>query len=231
MINLRQHFFDNPVRQPRRGQRVADLTGLKLWSSAKPLLHHMELVVLPRLRSALATPRPLRVLELGSGCGYLGIGIAALGEEVVLTNPAIPVNFEEEEEEGARTTLDWLQGNIDLNLELVGARALARRLAWGNEDDEMAIKHEWCREDTSGSGFDVIVGSDLLYNPDEYDGLLHTLRTFCYRGAPALLAYPPRHPGEQRFFAAASEDFHVGLRTFGHDDESGARSLAELTPR
>ena len=226
-IRLRQHFFDDPVRQPlRKGPRIADLTGLKLWSSAKPMLHHMESDVLPALRGALASPRPLRVLELGSGCGFLGIGLAALGETVVLTDPAIPVNFEHEEEDGARSSLDWLQSNIDLNRELVGERAVARQLAWGDPQHEAAIRREWSGED----GFDLIVGSDLLYNPDEYEGLLHTLRAFCAadRHPPALLVYPPRHPGEQRFFDSASHDFRLRRRTIqGRAGENGA-SLVEL---
>ena len=68
-IQIRQHFFDDgPVPQPRGRQRVADLTGLKTWHSASPMLGHMEQEVLPRLHAGLPAPRPLRVLELGSGC-------------------------------------------------------------------------------------------------------------------------------------------------------------------
>ena len=41
-----------------------------------PLLLHLQ-GVYPRVQESLGVSRPLRVLELGAGCGLLGLGLAA----------------------------------------------------------------------------------------------------------------------------------------------------------
>ena len=229
-VNLRQHYFDTPVPQPR-GQRAADLTGLRVWHCSRPMLHHMQQSVLPELHET--KKRPLRVLELGSGCGLLGIGMAALGEHCVLTDPASPVNFESEdalETSGQRTTLEWLQDNVDLNHELSGSRAVARKLVWGNVEDEQAIRDEWC---VGRDEFDLLLGSDLLYNPDQYTSLIRSMRTFCSPSTLALLVYQARHPGEQRFFDAASEFFDVTRSVIDGGGDTGKPEirLATCSPR
>lgn len=277
-IQLQQHWFDDgPVRQPPRGGRKSgDLTGLRTWHSQQPMLYHMHREVLPMLHQRQSSSRPLRILELGAGCGLLGIGLAALGEHVCLTDPAIPVNFEDVDENGERSSLDWLRDNVELNHELCGGRACARALAWGDADHEAALLEELRRPPAAaaasageagngpadgdggwlagGGPFDVVLGSDLLYNPDGYEALLHTLRTFC--AAPAagsgsgdeapgdqqsvdqqppstlgLLVYPPRLPGEARFFAAAEEHFEVATRDIEVGDGRPKIVVAELTPR
>ena len=52
---------------------TADGTGLKVWPTSVPLLSHLQQLISKRL----PMERPLRVLELGSGCGLLGMGLAA----------------------------------------------------------------------------------------------------------------------------------------------------------
>ena len=84
-IKLIQHFMDTPVAQPRRiGGPKADLTGLKVWPVSLRLIEHLHAELLPGVQQR-AGNRPLRVLELGAGCGSLGIGLAALGLQVLLT--------------------------------------------------------------------------------------------------------------------------------------------------
>ena len=61
----------------------------------------------------------IRVLELGSGTGILGIGIASLGCNVVLTDPALDMNLTEEV---SSNTLEHLQKNLEQNKSLAGDR-------------------------------------------------------------------------------------------------------------
>jgi hypothetical protein len=121
-VQIREHFHDE---SPKRLGSVsaADLTGLKVWPLADPFLRRLQTNVLPSLRQSRGSDdlKPLRVLELGSGQGLLGIGLAAMGEEVVLSDPAIDFGGST----SATNTLSRLRGNIDLNRNLVGRRASA----------------------------------------------------------------------------------------------------------
>ena len=81
-VYIRQHYFEAPVEQPRGRHRVADLTGLRTWHCQVPLFYHLQSSVLPRLLERAGGRSSLRVLELGSGCGLLGLSVAGLGHEV-----------------------------------------------------------------------------------------------------------------------------------------------------
>mmetsp|Transcript_20506 Transcript_20506/g.61134 ORF Transcript_20506/g.61134 Transcript_20506/m.61134 type:complete len:241 (+) Transcript_20506:108-830(+) len=167
------------VKQKRTKRRISDRTGLRVWPVARPLLEHLRGDVVPALERDLG--RAPRVLELGSGTGLLGIGLALTTDcEVTLTDPEIDTTFSD----GSRgTTLDFLRRNIELN----GCDARAKRLLWGDVDDLAALR---------GTKYDLIVGSDLLYDIEGYEPLVSTLLTL---DAPALLAYPNRHGAEMTF--------------------------------
>lgn len=210
-LRVRQHFFDTPVQQPRDLRRSgADLTGLKLWPTSRPFIERLRTEVLPPLREREGG-RPLSVLELGSGCGLVGLAVAALGNHVLLTDPALDVNLSEDE---CGNTLLRLQDNVELNRPVHAGRARTAKLVWGDERDMAAVEEEldicraW-RGGEEGPSPDLILGCDLLYNPDSYSALCETMQRFSCDGAPVLLAYPPRLPGEKRFFEMVRRHFHV----------------------
>ena len=146
--------------------------------------------------------------------------------QVTLTDPARDVNFSDDQ---SGTTLQWLLENIALNADASpGASAL--KLSWGDLEDIRAIQRERLE------GFDLVLGSDIIYDPDQYPVLLQTMRTFCFAtGAPCVLGYQVRHPGEKQLFAAANEDFDVKFTTLGpHGDaraSDAAIVAAEFWPR
>ena len=124
-VAIRQHFFDAFVPQPRLTREAlrhnADRSGLKNWPCAWPTLNFIVRQVLPDileyrendpLNGRGGQRERLRVLELGSGCGLLGIGIAASSKstDVVLTDPDVPTRFaplptDDNDDEGHRSSL------------------------------------------------------------------------------------------------------------------------------
>ena len=87
------------------------------------MLTHFSDVVLPMLlknrRLKLDDVNEIKVLELGSGTGILGIGIASLGCSVVLTDPALDMNLSGEH---SSNTIEHLRKNVERNMELTGDR-------------------------------------------------------------------------------------------------------------
>ena len=170
------------LSEQQRGSRPGlDLTGLDLWPTTDVLLERLQQQLLPSLqqerqRQFGSTRDPLRVLELGAGCGVLGISLAAMGEQVVLTD--IDLAFGESTD----STLRHLEANVALNSDIVGKRAEVRRLAWGDDEDITEV--------AKLGPFDLIVGCDLVYDPDLHVPLLQTLRQLSATpDARAFLAY------------------------------------------
>lgn len=232
-IHLRQHFFDNFVRQPQ-ARHAADRTGLKLWPCSRPTLEHLNATVLPILRRHVVDNRPLRVLELGSGVGFLGIAVAALGPSVVLTDPDVPVNFSDDH---MSSTLSWLRANVVLNKESVCGQMSVQRLCWGNADHIAKLKGHNSAEfggvldnDCKNEGFDLVLGSELLYNTDSYVDLLDTFRAFAPKTAPTgtivgVLSFTKRHSREGLFFEMARPYFESTITSVGKVQIAELRTL------
>ena len=117
-----------------------------------------------------------------------------------------------------------------------GARLSVRRLVWGDEGDLAALERTR-REEGGGIGgekgegdFDLVVGSDLLYNPDSFPALVRTLRGLAGRsgGVPVCLSYAPRNLGEPAFFELAEGEGmtfraeRIGDRGAGGPGDGGA---------
>jgi hypothetical protein len=204
-LHVRQHFFDVPVPQPRTGPRRADLTGMKVWPVSLRLLDRLcdesdARLGIDALLRRRGGDSPLRVLELGAGVGLLGIALAARRRDVsvLLTDPGVDVHFED----GASNTLEWLSANVHANALVTGGRATAGRLLWGCEDHIEAI-------DRLGR-FDLILGSDLLYDPDQYVALRATLDALLVDSrSVAILGFTSRIGTEEKFLQLAAERFSV----------------------
>lgn len=231
-ITLAQHFFDTPVAQPLRLPRRADLTGMKVWPTALRILEQLQERALPQLHAAAAAEqRRLRVLELGSGTGVLGLGIAALGgSSVVVTDPNLEVNFSMER---SGTSLDWLRANVETNASAIddaGSSVDAHELEWSSQEHAASLRAACL---PAGADFDLVLGSELLYDPDQYEPLLQTLRAFARSPATlAVLGYTERHGGEERFLKKAADDFAIEERKrFERTERASAWNLVALRPK
>ena len=133
---------------------------------------------------SLLQDRP-EVVEVGSGMGVVGLAAAMAGaSRVVLTD--LPEH------------VPRLRGAIAENaaaLEGAGAVVTAEPLPWGDED---AVY------DVAPTGCDVVLGSDLCYNPDLFDALLRTLHELAQiRGSRVLVATEQRWEHVNECWAAA----------------------------
>ncbi|KAJ1447561.1 putative methyltransferase-domain-containing protein [Pelagophyceae sp. CCMP2097] len=207
-VGLRQWWFEAPVAQ-KRG--AADRSGLRVWPSALLVLKHVHDRVLPAVATAArrSSGRAARIVELGSGCGLVGLGLAAKNAEalVVLTDPQVATQLSADAE---TDTLAFLRRNVELNGL---GNSSAEKLLWGRKD-AAAFR------DAFGP-FDLVVGSDLLYAPDHYGALLETMLEL---KAPVVLGYQHRHAGEQRFLDLASKHFEAETTPLARNDDDATTS-------
>ncbi|KAK6128445.1 hypothetical protein DH2020_037813 [Rehmannia glutinosa] len=171
---------------------------MKLWPAATTLVNLLdrhsrrESTPLSSLFTTGAAQRRLRLLELGSGTGMVGIAAAVLlGASVTVTDlPHVLPN---------------LQFNVDANagiLDLHGGSVDVAALSWGEIQEMERI----------GRDYDVIVGSDVVYHDHLYEPLLETLRFFLLgseKKVVFLMAHLKRWKKESTFFKKAKKYFDV----------------------
>ncbi|XP_025048469.1 EEF1A lysine methyltransferase 3 isoform X1 [Alligator sinensis] len=120
--------------------------------------------------------RGKQVIELGAGTGIVGILATLLGGDVTLTD--LPL------------TLEQLRENVARNVPAEHmARAHIRALSWGLDHEQFP------------SGYDVILGADIIYLRDTYPLLLRTLQHLSGPSSTIYLASKMRQEhGTAEFF-------------------------------
>ncbi|XP_022896203.1 protein N-lysine methyltransferase METTL21A-like [Olea europaea var. sylvestris] len=181
----------------------------QLWPAATTLVtlldRHHPCITTPLsavLNGSGATQhRPIRILELGSGTGVVGIAAAAvLGGSVTVTVTDLP------------HVLPNIQFNVNANAEMLkhhGGAVEVAALSWGDTYNMEAIGRE----------FDLIMGSDLVYHDHLYEPLLETLKFLLLKSEKRivfLMAHEKRWKKESAFFKKAKKSFDVEII---HNDE------------
>jgi predicted nicotinamide N-methyase len=152
----------------------------------------------------------INILELGSGCGLLGMALAALAW------PHYHVHVTLTDHEG---NINWLQQNLALNrsqwmLHHQQQVVEARTLSWGKYKDSnvtlLEKEHQQQNlKQQQQQPIDIIVGSDLIYERANHEALVETLiglkdanvNQFEEKYPTILLAYPHRDKStEDNFF-------------------------------
>ena len=150
-------------------------TGLKLWDGAYLLSRYLE--------NATEFPQGFwegkRCVELGSGCGLVGMTAWLLGARVVLTDIDL--------------MLSHTNQCLENNTQRLGGKYDASNIQtasywWGSDCQHLKPP------------VDIILGSDVVYQKDFVKDLLKSLQDLSNENTVIYLAYKPRGLGEDLFF-------------------------------
>lgn len=191
------HFFLSSINSTMVIEQMpSEGVSHKIWPAATSLvtlLDHGNCPALSNLFQARDNNVPYRILELGSGTGFVGIAAAAiLGANVTVTDlpPVLPN----------------LQLEIDANagiLQVNGGAVNAEELRWGDVRQMEVLGRE----------YDYILATDVLYNEDMFDPLVDTLRWFMQekKNMVFLMAHLKRFKFERFFWNKAKKHFEFEL--------------------
>ncbi|KAJ4974430.1 hypothetical protein NE237_007604 [Protea cynaroides] len=197
-----QHHLDSIKSSVVIRQIPSEGIPFKLWPAAKCLVTLLDRYRLQPSNSPLTLilsaffnvgqHSPLRILELGSGTGLVGITAAAtLGANVTLTDlPHVVAN---------------LQFNVDANCNtftLNGGSINVATLRWGETEDMKSTGHE----------FDLLLASDVVYHDHLFDPLLKTLQFYLRNNTVFVMAHLRRWKKKDSiFFKKARKLFNIDM--------------------
>ncbi|KZV53484.1 hypothetical protein F511_14850 [Dorcoceras hygrometricum] len=165
-------------------QGIPGVTGAVMWDSGIVLGKFLEHAV----ESKTIMLQDKKVIELGSGCGFVGCIAALLGAQVVLTD--LP------------DRLKLLKKNVETNLYgNVRGTAKVEELTWGDNLDT----------DFTHPCPDYVLGSDVIYSEEAVMHLMETLTELCGRQTTIILAGELRNDAILEYFLeAATKEFVFG---------------------
>eukprot|EP01098_Paradermamoeba_levis_P012844 TRINITY_DN5710_c0_g1_i1.p1 TRINITY_DN5710_c0_g1~~TRINITY_DN5710_c0_g1_i1.p1 ORF type:complete len:239 (-),score=81.95 TRINITY_DN5710_c0_g1_i1:114-830(-) len=152
--------------------------GSRVWSCSIPLAHFVE----NQQEFPLDFWKEKKVIELGSGCGLVGITAAVLGADIVLTDQS--------------SLIPLLNHNISLNRQTNQSplKAKADVLMWGSGNP-------------FGHPFDVILGADLTYEYEDLPLLLSSIEQLSDHNTVTYIAYGEERAVIGNFFKLLEEKF------------------------
>ncbi|OMO56904.1 Nicotinamide N-methyltransferase-like protein [Corchorus capsularis] len=201
---VQQHYIRSIESTLVIRQLPSEGLSFQLWPAATTLVNLLDNHRCHTTKSPLATTltalsncendRKLKILELGSGTGLVGIAAAVtLGANVTVTDlPHVIPN---------------LQFNVDANADVVaqkGGNVDVAPLRWGEDEDAVVIGRE----------FDLVLASDVVYHDHLFEPLIQTLR-FLLNGGEGdekkvlVMAHLRRWKKDSVFFKKAKKLFDV----------------------
>jgi len=138
-------------------------------------------IVLSEYLAGIAPDPSKRFLEIGSGMGIAGIVASSFGHRVTLT-------------EYNTDAINFARANAEKNLS-------------STDSDLRIMTLDWNKPDLEGS-FDVIFGSEIIYNDRDYRPILKLFKTFLKPGGEIILAERVRKTSIG-FFKQMSDIFDI----------------------
>lgn len=170
----RQREFHNGLVIRSDFKLCGETTGGDVWLSS---------LALATLLSYLGICGPgVRVIELGAGTGYLGLVLALSGAKVLLTDVPDQIGL--------------LESNVESNiahLERAGGSVRVASLDWGMAPSDDVITKT----------FDVVVGSECLYEDEHVEQILKTVKTLMDKCSAKCFYYAMQldRMGSDRYFS------------------------------
>ena len=186
---------------PTLPNRTAGECDGMLWTASLVLLRHLE-VSLP-----VGFWAGKRVLELGSGTGHLAVGLATLGALVTATESAHEMAGGQAGYDSMVAWTTHLLASRAVDAGISGGSVGFRQLHWGIDD---LPPNEW-------SGFDVVILSELYFDPDLHEVLLQTLRRVLIPGMVAYSIFCDR-PFSLGFLAMLDDDGSFDSRSIDPEE-------------
>ena len=150
-------------------------TNYKLWHGSYLLASYLE-------HKGSENFSGKKCLELGAGCGLVGMLSALLGADVTVTD--LP------------SAIHHTRHCLALNRHLSNiANIIAAPYSWGTPANDDLFKD-----------LDFIFGSDIVYDPDFNDKLLFTFKLLCAPKTTVLLSYKERGLGENFLFEMLKQE-------------------------
>jgi len=177
-------------------------TGFSVWYGCQVLLNHME--------RRVSGQKGVRVLELGAGCGLLGMGLAKLGAQVVMTD--VP------------EVCTLLKCHVAMNFSSAERTPAVEILRWGQNSDIQKIQSEM------GEGFDYILGSEIVYDPEANQALMDTVQAFAGLANTRVLFCMARREGEVENFERCVKTAHWVMEEIEETDMEALTGCASLSP-
>lgn len=152
----------------------------KIWDSAKFLIDYVrENFDSEEFRERLNLKPKARILDLGSGTGVAGLAFCEFQPELIMLTDV-------------QEYLPMIQKNIDKNSQHFreGTTVKCEELRWGTENlEQLKLLIEKYK-----GGFDLVVGSDIIYYDDSIPLLFETLEVLASynRNVKVVLSYQPR---------------------------------------
>lgn len=130
----------------------------------------------------LSTTKHIRVLELGTGCGIVGLTISSL-----CPNCTVLLTDLEDAQEICTRNIEENRGGIFNSISF-------QVLDW---ESDIPKKESW----------DLVIVTDCTYNPDSYKALLKVLSNL--QAKTITLAHKYRNPSEESFFRQLKDKFDI----------------------
>jgi predicted nicotinamide N-methyase len=191
-----------------RDNLACDGTHAMAWPTARVLLQQMdELFVLLKIRASIQQRRqehcPLRILELGSGLGLVGLGVVASLNNNCSSNEKDKIMLTLTD---CAAAMPLLRHNVEQNRSIVPPHVNleCKVLDWtSNVSASSSSSSDQTGNDDKGSllCYSLILASDVLYNVEMIPHLIAVLdQTLEVNHGRVLLAVRWRKPQLERFF-------------------------------